>query len=216
MRTSAGSSRNSEVSGWVMRPCCARRRQVKPSCNDLRLGVDPDELGEGAGQALQPFRAGFLVVVFDAAARLQDLVGAHRRVADEDQLVVLVVLADDVPGRELLAEAAAVVLPHEVVDAVVEVVELQVLELRLGRREHLLDAVDVLVHGAAHVHQQQHLHVVVPLRHHLDVQPAGVGGGGADGVVEVQLLRGALARELAQPAQRDLDVARAQFLAVSS
>ena len=83
--------------------------------------------------------------------------------------------------------AAPVVLPHEVVDAVVEVVELEVLELGLGGREQLLDALDVLVHRAADVHQQQHLDVVVALGHHLDVEVAGVGRGRADGVVQVEL-----------------------------
>jgi hypothetical protein len=90
---------------------------------------------------------------------------------------------------ELLAEAAAVVLPHEVIDAVVEVIELEVLELGLGGREHLFHAVDVLVHRAAHVHQQQHLHLVVALGHQLDVQQAGVGSGAVDGVVQVEFFR---------------------------
>ncbi len=115
---------------------------------------------------------------------------------------------------ELLGEAAAVVLPHEVVHAVVEVVELQVLQLGLDGAEQLLDALDVFVHGAAHIHQQQHLHVVVALGHHPDVQPAGVGGGGSDGVGQIQLQVVPLARELAQAPQRDLDVARAQLLRV--
>src|SRR3954468_16063613 len=36
----------------------------------LRLGVDPHEFREGARQPLDPLDAGFLVVVFDAAAGL--------------------------------------------------------------------------------------------------------------------------------------------------
>src|SRR5439155_14876122 len=44
--------------------------------------------------------------------------------------------------------------------------------------------------------------------------PAGVGGGRLDGVIQVQLFRIALACKLAQAAQRDLDVARAQLLRV--
>ena len=67
---------------------------------------------------------------------------------------------------------------------------------------------DVLVHGAAHVHQEQDLDLVVALGLHADVQQAGVGGGAVDGAVEVQLqLRSPLARKAAQAAQRDLDVA---------
>ena len=38
-----------------------------------------------------------------------------------------------------------------------------------------------LVHGAAHVHQEQDLDLVVALGLHADVQQAGVGGGAVDG-----------------------------------
>jgi len=113
-----------------------------------------------------------------------------------------------------LAETAPVVLPHEVVDAVVEVIELEVLELGLGGTEEFLDTVDVLVHGAAHVHQQQHLDLVVALGNELDVQHAGVGGRAMDGVGQIEFVSGALAREAPQPAQRELDVARAELPAV--
>ena len=53
---------------------------------------DPRKLRERRGQALNPFRARLFVVVFHAAAGLQDFVGAHGRIAHEDQFVVLVVL----------------------------------------------------------------------------------------------------------------------------
>ena len=129
----------------------------------LRFGVDPSVFGEGVCEALQPLGTGFFIVVFHTATGLQDLVRAHGRIPDEDQLVVLVVLAQDVESGELLGKAALVVLPHEVVDTVVEVVVLQVFELGFDGREHFFNAGDVLVHGAAHVHQQQHLDVVVPL-----------------------------------------------------
>jgi len=66
-------------------------------------GLIHANLGKALRQALQPFGARFLVVVLHAAAGLQDLVRAHGGVADKDQLVVLVVLADDVPGVELLS-----------------------------------------------------------------------------------------------------------------
>src|SRR6185503_17166518 len=49
------------------------------------------------------------------------------------------------------------------------------------------------------------------LGHHADVEQAGLRGGLVDGVVEVELEVGALAREAAQAAQRDLDVARAEL-----
>src|SRR6202012_86889 len=79
------------------------QRDALPVLPDaLRFGVDPAVLGERVREALDPFGAGLGVVVFDAAARLQDLVRTHRGVADEDQPVVLVVLADHVPGGVLL------------------------------------------------------------------------------------------------------------------
>src|SRR5690606_3010064 len=46
---------------------------------------------------------------------------------------------------------------------------------------------------------------------HADVEQAAVPGGVVDGAVDVELFRRALAGELAQAAQGDLDVAGAQF-----
>jgi hypothetical protein len=57
--------------------------------------------------------------------------------------------------------AAAVVLPHVVVQAVVEVEIFHVLEFALGRGKHLLAQLDVVVHRAADVEKQQHLDLVV-------------------------------------------------------
>ena len=54
------------------------------------------------GDALHPDRAGLLVPMFDAAARIGDLVGAHGRVADEDHLVVGGELVQHVERRDLL------------------------------------------------------------------------------------------------------------------
>ena len=153
--------------------------------NTLRFGVDPSKFGEGVREALQPFGTGFFVVVFHAAAALQNFVGAHGGVAYKNQFVVFVVLAQDVPCWKLLCIAALVVFPHEVVNTVVEVIELQVLELGLGSREQFFNARNVVVHGAAHIHQQQHLHVVVALRHHLDVEVTRIGGSGANGVGQI-------------------------------
>src|SRR6185436_928825 len=62
-----------------------------------------------------------------------------------------------------LGVAAPVVLPHEVVEAVVEVIELEMLELGLRRAEQLLGELDVLVHGAADVHQHEHLDRIASL-----------------------------------------------------
>ena len=62
------------------------RLAVIPELFGLR--IEPDGVRPGVEQAAQPDGAGFLVPVLDAAAGLEDFVGAHRRVADEDQLVV--------------------------------------------------------------------------------------------------------------------------------
>ena len=109
----------------------------------------------------------------------------------------------------LFVEAAPVVLPHALVQAVVEVEVLHVLELAARRGEQFLGHLDVPVHRAADVEEQQHLHRVVPLRAHVDIEIALVGRV-LDGAVEVEFFRRAGARELAQPPQRDLDVAGAE------
>src|SRR5688572_328531 len=172
----------------------------------LGLGVEPDAFGVDVGDALDPGRARLLVEVLDRAAGLQDLVGAHGGVADEDHLVVVAVLVQQLPGARALRMAPPVVLPHEVVQAVVEVVELEVLELGLGGAEQLLGELHVLVHGAADVHQHEHLDGVAPLGAHVDVE-VGLSRGLADGGFQVELVRRALAGEFSQSSKRDLDVA---------
>src|SRR5712692_11207086 len=176
----------------------------------LGLGVEPDAFWIDVGDALDPHRAGLLVDVLDRAAGLQDLVGAHGGVADEDHLVVVAVLVEQVGGARALRMPAPVVLPHEVVQAVVEVVELEVLELGLRRGEQLLGELDVLVHGAADVHQHQHLDRVAALRPHVDVQISLLRRAG-DRVFQVELLRRAFPCETSQPSQGDFDVPRAEL-----
>ena len=72
----------------------------------------------------------------------------------------------------------------------------------------------MVVHRSADIEEQQHLDGVVALRPHGEVQPAGVACGAVYGGVEVQFVGRALARELAQPTQGHLDVARSEFHAV--
>src|SRR5690554_7845809 len=54
----------------------------------------------------------------------------------------------------------------------------------------------------------------MPLRNHLQVEVAGVTGGGADGVIHIQLIGRPLSSKFTQPAQGHLDVANAQGDAV--
>ena len=75
------------------------------------LGVDPSETGVGMGQALDPFSAGFFVVVFDAATRLQDFIRAHGGIAHEHQFMVFVEFANHIPSVKFFCKAAAIVLP---------------------------------------------------------------------------------------------------------
>src|SRR5215218_1791128 len=71
--------------------------------------------------------------------------------------------------------------------------EFKHLEFRPRGGEQLLGQLHVVVHRAADIEEEQHLHRVVPLRHHLQIQRAGVVGGGADRVRQIELGRRALA-----------------------
>ena len=113
----------------------------------------------------------------------------------------------------VLVEAAAVLLPHALVEAVVEVEVLEVLELEPRGGEQLLGDLDVPVHGAADVEEEQDLDGVAALGPQPDVEVALVGGL-VDGVVEVEFLGGAGAGEAAQAPQRDAHVAHAELDAV--
>src|SRR5258706_9200020 len=77
----------------------------------LRLGVEPDRPRIHLQHALQPHRARLVVGVFDRAAALQDLVGAHARVPDEHELIVVAGLVHDVESAGAFGVPAAGVLP---------------------------------------------------------------------------------------------------------
>ena len=94
--------------------------------------------------------------------------------------------SDVVLGRH--AEAPAVVLPQPLVREIVEVEVFEVLELGARGGEQLLADLDVRIHRAADVEQQQQLHGVAPLGHELEVEQAGVARRGVDGAVEIELL----------------------------
>src|SRR5947207_14699079 len=84
------------------------------------------------------------------------------------------------------------------------------LRRRARGREKRLYKLNMPDHRSADVEQRQHLDGVVTLWPHVDVEIALVRGA-LDGVVEIELVGRAGAGELAQPAQRDLDVARAEL-----
>jgi hypothetical protein len=92
-----------------------------------------------------------------------------------------------IPCRRRGLEAATVFLPHFLVQAIVEVEMPHVLELGPRRREQFLGRLDVPVHRAANVEEQQHLHRIVPQRPHLDIEIALMRGA-LDGAVEIEFI----------------------------
>ena len=92
-----------------------------------------------------------------------------------------------------------------------EVEILHVLELGARRREQLFADPHMRVHRTAHIEEQQHFHRIVSLRHQLDIEQAGIACGRTNRIVEIEFIGRAGARKFAQPAQRDLDIARTQL-----
>ena len=88
---------------------------------------------------------------------------------------------------------------------------LETLELGSGRSEQGFAGVDMLVHGAADIEEQQHLDRIVPFRAQADIEHAAFARGGRDRAVEIEFLGRAFAGEAAQAAQRDLEIARTEF-----
>ena len=150
--------------------------------------------------------------MFDRSAGVADFIGAHRAVADDHQLVAAVVFVEEVGGGNAFGVAQAVVLPHAFVDAVVEIIMFEMLELAAAGREQFLGLGDMGVHRPADVEEQQQLDRIVPFGAHADVEPA-LARGAVDGAVDVEFLNRAFAGEAAQPAQRDLEVAGAELAA---
>ena len=71
----------------------------------------------------------FLVPMLDAAPRVGDLIRAHARIANHDQLVVMAVLVDEVHRRDTLGVAAAIVLPHGLVEKIVKIEVFELLDV---------------------------------------------------------------------------------------
>src|SRR5208282_4758851 len=192
-------------------------KDVGDHSHRLRIGpvtfgrrIDPDRARPSQDGPLEPDLAGLGIEMLDRAAGGDDLVRAHRRIADKDHAVVPAVGVEQIAGRKAFVMPAAVMLPYALVEAVVEIEVREPLELALGAGKELFGRLDVPVHRAADIEKQEDLDGVAPLRAQLHVDIALVGGR-ADRSVEVELLGRALASEPAQPAQRELDVARTEF-----
>src|SRR5262249_6062893 len=116
-----------------------------------------------------------------------------------------------VHGRDALGMAAPIVLPHALVEAVVEIEMFEALELASRRRKEIFRRLDMPVHRAADVEEEQDFDGVAPLGPPAHVDIAALGAA-ADRFVEVELLGRAFAREAAQAPERDFHGARAEGL----
>ena len=76
---------------------------------------------------------------------------------------------------------------------------LHVLELGARRGKQFFGRLDVPIHRAADIEEQKHLHGVVPLGAHMDIEIA-LDRGALDGAVEIEFVGRAGAREFAQAA----------------
>ena len=102
-----------------------------------------------------------------------DLIGAHGGIADEDQHPVRAVAAQDLAGRHLVQARAAGCCATAAHRGSCGNGRSRDAGTRPGRRRRAARRPGhMIVHGAADIEQQQHLHLVVPLGLHLQVEHA--------------------------------------------
>ena len=107
--------------------------------------------------------------------------------------------------------SAPIIFPHALVNEIMEIKILEALEFAACRRKHFLADPYVVVHRATNIETKQDLYRIVALRNHPDIQDARVTCCLVDRVLEVQLVRSTLARELAETSERNFDIARTQL-----
>ena len=144
-------------------------------------------------------------------ALFHQLVHVHQRVADQNDLVVAAVVLQDPVGRNGVLAPHARVGVNARINAVVEVIDVQLLEVvgLPGRlKEHGAET-GVILHRAARVHQHEHLDAVAARALVADGERSGVVAGIADGAVHVELglFPHRLRRVLAQQAEGHLELA---------
>ncbi len=187
----------------------------KQAANDFhRVGVpvrrlvrvDPGAALEVVGDAVQPddARCGRPAPRVDVAVRLEKLGRVHRCIPHDEDLPAIVEAAQDVARGNRVGARHAGAGEQVIVDAVVEVVGAEVAQaaLLVERRQQAAHGLEVGVHGAADVHQQQQAHVVAPWRPEHELDLAGVLAGLVDRLVEVELGLFTGSRQVSQAPQR--------------
>src|SRR3546814_11988720 len=106
--------------------------------------------------------------MFDAAARMGDFIGRHRRVADEDHLVIMAIFVKDVPHLVPFGPAALIVLPHALIRAIVEIEEFEILEFGRRGAEESFAQLDERFNRSADVEEEQPLYSIPPCGGNLD------------------------------------------------
>ena len=149
-------------------------------------------------QQPQPVHATLWPVLPTAAVvAAQQLMGRHLGIPHQDELIVAGDVGEDPAGEHTVFGQEHGVVIKAGIGAVVEVKNLQVLEVvgLVHRLEQGGAQLGVVVHGPARVHEQQHLHRVLPGALVAHLQHAAAVGGVLDGAVHIEL-RG---RQIHQP-----------------
>ena len=168
---------------------------------------------EMIGDPLEPDDAGGLValVIVDRPPPLVQLLWGHSGVTHQHHLVVRLQRAQQVLRAHFLVLGLDVPV-ESLIDAVVEIVVLEVFEVRTGvrGREEQTARLGEWLHGPAYVHQQQQLDSVLPAPHPLHVDVPGVLGRGVNRPIEVQLILRPDTIEVPQAPECHLDLADVQ------
>ena len=145
--------------------------------------------------------------MFDATARINDFIGAHSRVADKDDLVVLRIGAQHFPKVRFFCVTTPIVFPNTLVHAVVEIKILEMLEFGSTRGKHLFADANMVVHRSADIEEQQNLHLIVPLGYQFEIEVAAVVSCRFDRVRQIKFGGRAFTGKFSKPSKRDLNVA---------
>ena len=102
-------------------------------------------------EPLDPDCSGFFVPVFDTATRINDLVRAHGRIADEYKFVIGTVLVRYICCWNSLGVSPPIIFPHALVYKIVKVEIFEMLELTFRRRKHFFANPYMVIHRTADI-----------------------------------------------------------------